>query len=311
MSVPLTPSQSPGHSAWRDQLQLHVVVFLWAFTAILGKLITVPPVEVTVWRTLLAAVGLAGVAIIAGIPLRVPKHAALQFIGTGAIMGWHWVLFFLSTRLSTASVCLAAMPTIMIWCSLLEPLMNGTRRWSKGELLTGVVMVAAVWIIYQFEFRHWLGFTVGLVSALLAALFNIINKFLTAKHPPVTIFTYQMIGACLASVALLPFLASGMPSLPSTLDFVWLLVLSQVCTVGAYIGYLDVLRRMSVFTVNVIYNMEPVYGIVLAAAIFGEKERMSGGFYLGAGIIIAIVMVMPVIQRRARKAQVALSPLGE
>jgi drug/metabolite transporter (DMT)-like permease len=311
MPAPSTLLHASSHAGWRDLLQLHVVVFLWAFTAILGKLITIPPVEVTVWRTLLAAIGLAGVAVVAGIPLRVSRGAALRFIGTGAIMGWHWVLFFLSTRLSTASVCLAAMPTIMIWCSLLEPLMNGTRRGSRGELLTGVVMVGAVWIIYQFEFRHWLGFTVGLMSALLAALFNIINKFLTAKHPPVTICTYQMIGACLACVALLPFLVLGVPELPSTLDWVWLLVLSQVCTVATYIGYLDVLRRMSVFTVNVIYNMEPVYGIVLAAAIFGEKERMSGGFYVGAGIIIAIVMAIPIMQRRARKAQVALSPLGE
>jgi drug/metabolite transporter (DMT)-like permease len=101
---------------------------------------------------------------------------------------------------------------------------------------------------------------------------------------------------------LFPFFTSGKPVLPSTSNFLWLLVLSQVCTVGAYVGYLDVLRRMSIFTVNVVYNLEPVYGIVLAALVFGEKERMSGGFYLGAGIIIAIVMVMPWVQRRRNAA---------
>jgi drug/metabolite transporter (DMT)-like permease len=179
------------------------------------------------------------------------------------------------------------------------------------ELVTGVVMVAAVWIIYQFEFKHWLGFTVGLASAFLASLFTVINKFLAGKHAPVIVCGYQMVGACLACVALMPLLSSTKPSLPSVSDFLWLLVLSQVCTVGAYIGYLDVLRRMSIFTVNVVYNMEPVYGIVLAALIFGEKERMSGGFYLGAGIIIAIVMVMPWVQGKTRKAEVTLSPLGE
>ena len=279
-------------------VQLHLVIFAWGLTAILGKLITLPPVEVTVWRTALAAVGLVLIALVSGIPLRLPRRVVLQILGTGLIIGWHWILFFLSARLATASVSLAALPTVMIWCSLLEPLVNGTRRWSKGELLTGAVMVGAVWIIYQFEFRHWLGFTVGLASAMLAAVFAVINKGLTAKYPAVTICGYQMIGACAACVMLLPFFASGKPALPSTSDFLWLLVLSQVCTVGAYVAYLDVLRRMSIFTVNVVYNLEPVYGIVLAALVFGETERMSGGFYVGAGIIIAIVMVMPWVQRR-------------
>lgn len=298
----LAPQITPYTTAVRDMLQLHLVVLAWGFTAILGKLITLPAVEVTVWRTALAAAGLALIAIFSGMPLRVPRRVLLHLLGTGLLIGWHWMLFFLSARLSTASVCLAAMPTVMIWCSLIEPLMNGTRRWSKEELLTGVVMVGAVWIIYQFEFRHWFGFTVGLASAFLAALFAIINKFLAEKHPPVIICGYQMVGACLACVVLLPLFSGGKLALPSAPDFLWLLVLSQVCTVGAYIGYLDVLRRVSVFTVNVIYNMEPVYGIILAALIFGEKERMSGGFYLGAGIIIAIVMVMPWVQRQRSAA---------
>lgn len=310
MSRQLTPHFTSYGSGLRDTLQIHLVVLAWGFTAILGKLITLPPVEVTVWRTVLAAVGLAVIALVSGIPLRVPRRVALQFLGSGLIIGCHWVLFFLSARLSTASVCLAALPTIMIWCSLIEPLMNGTRRWSASELLIGVVMVGAVWLIYKFEFKHWLGFTVGLVSAFLAAVFAVMNKFLTTKHPSVTICGYQMVGACVACFLMLPFFGSGVSMVPSAADFGWLIVLSQVCTVGAYVGYLDVLRRMSVFTVNIIYNMEPVYGIVLAALIFGEKEKMSGGFYLGAGIIVTVVMAMPWVQRRARKAP-ALSPLGE
>ena len=298
----LVPHITPYSTGLRDMLQLHLVVLAWGFTAILGKLITLPPVEVTVWRTAMAAAGLALIAIVTGIPLRVPRRAALQFLGTGLIVGWHWMLFFLSARLSTASVCLAAMPTIMVWCSLIEPLMNGTRRWSKAELLTGMVMVGAVWLIYEFEFRHWLGFTVGLASAFFAAIFAVINKFHTAHHPPVILCGYQMVGACVACALLLPFFTADRPALPSASNFLWLLVLSQVCTVGAYIGYLDVLRRMSVFTVNVVYNMEPVYGIVLAALVFGDRERMSGGFYLGTGIIVAIVTVMPLVQRRRNAA---------
>jgi drug/metabolite transporter (DMT)-like permease len=305
------PHTKSHGSSLRDMLQLHLVILAWGFTAILGKLISLPPVEVTVWRTALAACGLALIVMFTGLRFRVLPRSMLYLLGTGVLIGWHWMLFFLSARLSTASVSVAAMPTVMIWCSLIEPLMNGTRRWRGTELLTGVVMVGAVWIIYQFEFKHWLGFTVGLASAFLASLFAVINKSLAGQHPPVIVCGYQMVGACLASLALMPFLSSSAPSLPSASNFLWLMVLSQVCTVGAYVGYLDVLRRMSVFTVNVVYNMEPVYGIVLAALVFGEKDRMSGGFYLGAGFIIAIVMVMPWVQRKRSKTDVTLSPLGE
>lgn len=281
----------------RDYLELNLVVLAWGFTAILGKLIALPAVEVTAWRTALAAAGLAVVARLLGVSLRVPRRAALVFLGTGLLVGWHWILFFLSAKLSTASVCLAAMPTVMLWCSLIEPLANGTRRWSLGELATGLVIVGAVWLIYRFEFRHWLGFTVGLASSLIGAVFAVINKFLAEKHSPVVICGWQMIGACAACLPVLPFLGGGIPALPSVTDLFWLLVLSQVCTVAAYVGYLHVLRRLSVFTVNVVYNLEPVYGIVLAALIFGETERMSGAFYLGAGILIASVVALPFVNR--------------
>lgn len=286
----------------RDYVQLHVVILAWGFTAILGKLIAIPALEVTVWRTALAAVGLAIIGKMRGMTLRLPRRMTLILLGTGVLIGWHWALFFLSARLATASVCLAALPTIMIWCSILEPLVNRSYRWSKTELLTGLVMMGAVWLIYRFEFQHWWGFTVGLVSALLAAVFGVLNKPLTERQPPLLICFYQMIGACASCLVLLPFFGKENFAAPSAADWLWLILLSQVCTVGAYIGYLDVLRRMSVFTINVVYNLEPVYGIVLAALIFGEHERMSGGFYLGASLIMGAVLALPFINRRINAA---------
>jgi drug/metabolite transporter (DMT)-like permease len=294
----MSPPAPQPHATLRDYLQLHLVILLWGFTAILGKLISIPALEVTVWRTSLAALGLALIAQMRGISLRLPRRMALALLSTGVLIGWHWMLFFLSARLSTASVSLAALPTLMVWCSILEPLVNRTHRWSRTELLTGVVMVAAVWIIYRFEFRQWLGFTVGLLSAFFAAIFGVINKLLTARQPPLVICFYQMIGACAACLLLLPVFGKENLAVPSAADFLWLLILSQLCTVGAYIGYLDLLRRMSVFTINVVYNLEPVYGILLAALIFGERERMSGGFYLGAGIIVVAVLALPFVNRR-------------
>ncbi len=285
----------------RDLTQLNLVVLVWGITSILGKLISIPVVEVTVWRTGLAAVGLLLICRYRGISLRVPRSTALAFLGTGVLIGWHWVTFFLSARLSTAAVCLAAMPTGMLWCSLIEPLVDRTRKWSKVELITGLVTIGAVWLIYRFEFKHWLGFTVGLGSAFLTAIFGVLNKQLTTRHPPAVMCCYQMIGACLSCLVLLPFLGTSTIAIPSRMDWLWLILLSQVCTVAAYVGYLDVLRRVSVFTVNVVYNLEPVYGILLAALVFGEKERMSGGFYLGASIIVASVVALPVMNHFTAK----------
>ena len=290
-------------------VQLHLVVLAWGFTAILGKLITISAVEVTIWRTGLATLGLALIIKLGRIPAKLPLKTILAFLGTGALIGWHWMLFFLSARLGSASVCLAAMPTVMIWCSLLEPWMDGTRRWSRLDLFVGLVMVGAVGLIYRVEFAQWLGLTVGLISALLAALFAVMNKSFAGKHSPVVICGYQMLGACLACLAVAP-LAGARFALPSKPDFLWLLLLSQVCTVGAYVGYLQVLERLPVFSINVVYNLEPVYGIILAALIFGDQEHLSGGFYAGAAIIIAVVMGLPWMRRTAQ-APVALTPLGE
>jgi drug/metabolite transporter (DMT)-like permease len=224
-------------------------------------------------------------------------------LGVGVILGLHWILFFWSARLATASVCLAAMPTAMLWCSLIEPLIDGSRRWRPSELIVGAVMVGAVWLIYEFEFRYWRGFSVAIAAAVFAAFFATFSKQQVARdtHWSVIGF-YQMTGACLASFVSRPFLENGiMPMLPVASSALWLLVLALVCTVAAYAGFMDVLRRVSVFTVNVIYNMEPVYGIVLAALVFGQAEFMSGGFYLGAGIIIAVVLALPWIRRWVEK----------
>lgn len=287
----------------RDYLQLHLVVLAWGLTAILGKLIVLAPVDVVAWRTFLAALGFSMLAPVMGLRLRIQRRRMLGMLGVGAILGLHWILFFWSARLATASVCLAAMPTAMLWCSLIEPLIDGTRRWRFSELLVGLVMVGAVWLIYEVEFRYWRGFSVAIAAAVFAAFFATFSKQQVAKdtHWSVIGF-YQMAGACLAALVSRPFLEQGfLPALPDASSAFWLVVLAIVCTVAAYAGFMDVLRRVSVFTVNVIYNMEPVYGIILAALVFGKAEFMSGGFYVGAGIIIAIVLALPWIRRWVEK----------
>jgi drug/metabolite transporter (DMT)-like permease len=283
-----------------DYLQIHAVVLAWGFTAILGRWIELPPMDLVIWRSGLATLGFGVAALATGGALRGEPRRVLGLMGVGMLLGWHWVLFFWSARLATVSVSLAAMPTAMLWGSLMEPLINGTRRWSRVELVVGVTMVGAVWMIYEVEFRHWQGFTVALAAALLAALYAVLTKQLVVRSPGPVIGFYQLLGATLGVLMGLPLTGheDGF-GMPAKTDWGWLLVLAWLCTVGAYLGYLDALKRVSVFTVNVIYNMEPVYGILLALVFFGEAERMSAGFYAGAGIILAVVLAVPWARRRS------------
>ncbi len=304
---------SPFPFPMRDYIQLHLVVLAWGFTAILGKLITLPALDVTVWRTGLAAVGFAGVALLLRQDLRLGRGEVLRLLATGCLVGLHWLLFFLSARLGTASICLSALPTTMLWCSLIEPLIDGTRRWRAAELFMGLLMVGAVWLIYHVELRYWQAFTVALLAALLAAVFAVINKQVTHRHHFAVLGFYQMLGALGVTLLVLPLAAHRPATLPpSPRDLGWLLVLAMVCTVGGFGGYVHALRRVSVFTANMIYNMEPVYGILLAALVFGDREKMSGGFYAGTAVIVGSVLLLPWFNRRDKpgaEVEAAMPPV--
>lgn len=289
-------------------LTLHLVIIAWAFTAVIGKLIAMPSLDMVVWRTGLAAMGFVALAGILRSPLRVPKADAWKLLGIGALLGVHWVTFFLSGRLATASVSLAAMPTLMIWCSLIEPLVNGTRRWSRVELIVGVITISAVWLIYAVEKRYWLGFSVGLFSALLAAIYAVTNKQVVSRFRFATLCSYQMVGACVASWCLLPIMTGGiLPQWPDSRDFGWLILFAFGCTVLPYAAFVSVMRQLSVFTINVVYNLEPLYGIVLAAVVFGAAEKMTRGFYAGAAIIIVSVIMVPWLEKSESNRRAGLS----
>ena len=281
----------------RYDLLMHLVTLAWGLTAILGKLVSLKAVDLVFWRTLLAVTGFALLARALRMPLRLPAHAAWQLLGVGALLGLHWVLFFASARVSTASISLAALPTAMLWCSLLEPWIDGSRRWRPLELAVGTVIVAAVWMMYEVEFRHWRGLTLGLASALLAALFIVINKQIVTRRSHPVLGTWQMLGALGVTVASLPFIGAA-PSWPATTDWPALLLLAGLCTVGAYAGYMIVLRHLDIFRVNVIYNLEPVYGILLARLFLGDEEKMTGGFYLGAAVITGSVLFVPWLRKK-------------
>ncbi len=284
----------------RDYVKLHFIVFLWGFTAILGLLISIPSVELVFWRTLFASAGLGILLLYRKRNFRLGRKEVIKITATGVLISLHWILFFASARVSTASICLAGMATCSLWTSFLEPLMNG-RKIKLYEVGLGFAVILGLYIIFRFEFTYALGLSMALVSALLAALFTVINGQFTYRHNPYMITFYEMIGACLGTAAFFPlytqFLTEGELNLmPVGLDWFYILILALVCTVYAYSVSVELMKRVTAFVVNLTVNLEPVYGIVLALIIFGEKEQMLPGFYLGTGIILLSVLSYPVLK---------------
>lgn len=286
----------------KDYLHLHFLVLIWGFTAILGLLITIPPVEVVFYRTLMASGGLAILIYFQKLPFALDRQGIFQLLLTGILIAGHWILFFGSARVSNASVCLAGMATTSFWTSFLEPLVLKKKiKWY--EVFLGLVVIFGLYIIFRFEFDHALGLAMALVSALLAAMFTVINsRFAKVYHHHQVTF-YEMVGACLSIALFFPiykmtFAEGGILKLAlSSMDIVYISLLAIVCTVYAYSASIDLMKKISAFSVNLTINLEPVYGIILAVIIFGENEKMNPGFYIGAVIIMISVFAHPILNR--------------
>ena len=289
----------------RSYVQLHFLVLIWGFTAILGLLVEVSPVALVFYRTGLAAVGLVGVLYLQKKSFSVPSADVLRMFAVGVVLAAHWILFFASARVSTASVCLAGMSTTSLATSLVEPLIN-KRRIRPLEVLLGLVAIAGLYIVFRFEFDHALGLGLAVASAFLAALFTVFNSRLVRRHDAFVITFYEMIGASLSSLGFV-WISVQMgwfldyPLVPSVGDWPWILVLAWVCTVYAYSMGTHLMRQFTPFMLNLTINLEPVYGILLAFLIFGEKERMTAGFYAGTVVILLSVVAYPLLNNRFSK----------
>ncbi|HSI74900.1 MAG TPA: EamA family transporter [Lunatimonas sp.] len=284
----------------KDYLTLHFVILIWSFTAILGVLISIPALEIVFYRTLIASLVIGLIFWVKKKSIRLKLRDQAKIIGTGFLISLHWTLFFWAAQVSNVSVCLVGMATCSLWTSFLEPLANKSKiKWY--EVMLGLMVICGLVVIFKFEFDYWLGLAMALMSAFLCATFMVINGRLTKKHNPYTITFYEMVGAFVFSVLFMPIYASfltpdGLDMQLKGLDWMWLIVLALVCTVFAFSMSVELMKRLTAFTINLTVNLEPVYGIILALIIFGEKEKMTPGFYLGTLIILGSVCLYPFIQ---------------
>ncbi|MFL0684733.1 EamA domain-containing membrane protein RarD [Algoriphagus aquaeductus] len=286
--------------SFKDYLLLHFIVLIWGFTAILGLLISLPSLELVFYRTGIATIGVALVMILRKKSMIVTPPELLKIAGVGVLISLHWIFFFWSARLSTASVCLAGMATTSLWTAFVEPMVNRTKiKWY--EVALGLMVISGLLVIFQFETGYWVGLSMALMSAFLGALFSVLNGRLTLRHTPYQITLYEMASASLFALLFMPiyaaFLTDGTPIQWAWrgMDWFWLLILAGVCTVYAFSVSVDLMKRLPVFSINLTINLEPVYGILLAVMVFGESEKMTPQFYLGTLIILISVLIYPVL----------------
>ncbi len=295
---------------FKDYLHLHFIIFLWGFTALVGKWITIPAVELVFYRTLFAALGLAVLMKIQNTTFKIGSRAILIMLATGCLTSLHWITFFASAKMTTVSICLVGMATTSLWTSFIEPLVM-KRKVLWYEIVLGLVIVGALYWIMRTQFHYAVGLLVAVISAVFVAFFSVINSKLAPRYHHNTITFYEMLGAFGGIVLFLPFYQSyfseGQPIAWLTFTekdvYNWLgvLFLAWICTVYAYATCVEIMKRVSAFAVNLSVNMEPVYGIVLAALFLQEHQAMTADFYWGAAVILVAVLAYPLLKNYAKK----------
>jgi drug/metabolite transporter (DMT)-like permease len=284
-------------------LQLHFAVILAGFTAILGKLITLNEGLLTAYRMGLTVVILAAILFFRKQLKKLSWKNTLALFGVGAIISLHWVSFYGSIKYSNVSVSVTCLSTIGFFTSLFEPMIR-RRRVDFVEVLLGMLAIAGVYLIFNFYPEYKTGIIFGIISAMLACLFPIINKTLLNKFSPNTVTLYEMSGGFIALCFILPIYLQFFPAeyfIPTSTDWLWLLILAGVCTVYAFNLSLHALKHISAFTTNLTYNFEPVYSIILAFIIFKENKFLGPGFYFGFALILLAVSLQMVRVYREKK----------
>ena len=283
----------------KSYLHLHWIVFIWGFTAVLGRLITLDALPL-VWFRMLFAVGFIFIYIkIKKVPLKLPKKVLLKFLVAGLVIALHWFTFFRAIKVSNVSITLACLSTGAFFTSIIEPIFfNKKVVWY--EILFGLVVVFGLTIIFNVEGKYMEGIILALISAFLSASFAVINSKFVKDYDPTIISFYELLGGVLFfSIFIMG--TSGFDTKFFQLtnhDFMYLMILSSVCTAYAFIASTAVMKFLSPYTVMLTINLEPIYGIVLAVLIFKDKEQMSPAFYVGAAVILITVILNGIIKSR-------------
>jgi drug/metabolite transporter (DMT)-like permease len=280
-------------------IQLHIAVFLAGFTAVLGRLIKLNEGLLVWYRLLITVIVLAAILFFKKEFVKETPKNILRMAGVGAVIAFHWVTFYGAVKFGNISVALVCLSAAGFFSALLEPIIL-KRKIIISELLLGILAIIGIYIIFDFHPQYKIGIVYGILGALGAAIFPIFNKQLVKEFSPRTLTFYELGGGFLILTILLPFYLKVSPAtyfIPTWADAGWLLILAVVCTVLCFDLQLKALQKISAFTCNLMYNLEPVYGIILAFVFFGEGKMFKNEFYLGV-ILIMLALFLQVMRLR-------------
>lgn len=281
-----------------DYFKIHFIVVLYAFTAILGNATHANALSIVFFRCVITSIALLAILYYSKVGFRVDKKVWQVWILNGVFISLHWLLFFGAAKVSTVAMCLAGLSTQTFWTSLMEPIAK-KEKIKLIEVFLGAIVILALFIIFSVAQTQWLGLLLGIGAGFFGALFSVINGAYTHSHDPRLITVYEMISAGMMTGLVWSYgVFNGWENyIPLEWDWLWIAILAIVCTVYAYTETIKLYRVFSVFSINLVITLEPVYGIILAVFIFGNKEIMQPGFYWGTALLVLTVMVHPFLVR--------------
>lgn len=286
---------------FKNHLHLHLIVFIWGFTAILGQLISLQALPLVFTRMSIAVVVIYIYLLIRKKNLAIRTKDIIRFLIFGFVIALHWLTFFHAIKISNISITLACISTGAFFTSILEPIFY-KRKFIWYEVLLGCLVVVGLLLIFQFETQYKMGIIVALISAFLSASFSIINGKLANSHDSVVISFYELMGG-LFLLACFLFYQGGFTVDHFNFqpyDFIWLGILGSICTAYPFIATIDIMKYLSPYTVMLTINLEPIYGILLAVFLFKDQEKMTTAFYIGAMIILLTVLLNAYFKNRKK-----------
>jgi len=298
----------------KHNLHLHLIVFIWGFTAVLGKKISLDAIPLVWWRMSLAVLLILGYIYYKKTSFKLSKKDIVLLLISGLIIALHWITFFKAIKVSNISITLACLSTGAFFTSILEPIFYN-RKMVWYEIVFGLVVLIGLYFVVESSEPNFIqksfsknmsgtmqGVLLALTSAFLSASFSIINGKFAQRLDATIVSFYELLGGILFLSIFL--LLSGQFTMEFfTLtgeDLMWLFILASICTAYAFIASVQVMKFISPYTVMLTINLEPVYGIALAVLIFEKNEQMSFSFYIGAAIILITVILNGLIRNNKK-----------
>lgn len=299
---------------FKHNLHLHLIVFIWGFTAVLGKLISLDALPLVWWRMSLAVLLIFGYILYKKISFKLAKKDISLLLISGLIIALHWITFFKAIKVSNISITLACLSTGAFFTSILEPIFY-KRKMVWYEILFGLIVLIGLYFVIESSEPNFIqtslnsnmsgtmqGVLLALTSAFLSASFSIINGKFAQRIDATIVSFYELFGGVLFLSVFLLFSGQFTSEffMITASDLMWLFVLASICTAYAFIASVSVMKFISPYTVMLTINLEPVYGIALAVLIFEKKEQMGFSFYIGAAIILITVILNGLIRNKKK-----------